>query len=119
MRVLVVPCTVYEVQGTTRNAVEFYIKPVISSTSGTVCKDSSTPRIKKCTRSSRACESRTNSTQGRYSWHSLRRPRSSSALAAAFNPLAGDVAAFRRKFLIYYHIKLRKTMFRFFSFHRD
>ena len=37
--------------------------------------------INPSTRSSRAWESRTNSTQGHCSWHSLRRPRSSSALA--------------------------------------
>ena len=37
--------------------------------------------VNPSTRSSRAWESRTNSTQGHCSWHSLRRPRSPSALA--------------------------------------
>ena len=37
--------------------------------------------VNPSTHSSRAWESRTNSTQGHCSWHSLRRPRSPSALA--------------------------------------
>ena len=68
-------------------------------------------------RSSRAWESRTNSTQGHCSWHSLRRPRSSSALATRPDaPQATQTSiAF---FLFYYYSKLMENRVSLFSFHR-
>jgi hypothetical protein len=80
---------------------------------------SSTPKINPSTRSSRpssrAWESRTNSTQGHCSWHSLRRPRSSPTLAAMPGLVNGDEQPSRSSFF-YYHTKLTRNRVSLFSF---
>jgi len=71
--------------------------------------------VNPSTRSSRAWESRTNSTQGHCSWHSLRRPRSSSALAATPSLVNAGLAASVLRFLLLHKIDEKPCFALFFS----
>ena len=57
--------------------------------------------VNPSTRSSRTWESRTNSTQGLCSWHSLRSPRSSSALRR--RPVSSALATQHSVLLVFYY----------------
>jgi hypothetical protein len=84
--------------------------------------------VNPSTRSSRTWESRTNSTQGYCSWHRLRRPRNSSALATRPGLVSADRSPLCSSSFFYYYTKLtgnRVSLFFFlrnrvplFSFHR-
>ena len=75
--------------------------------------------VNPSTRSSRAWESRTNSTQGHCSWHSLRRPLSSSALATRPGLVSADRSALCSSSFFYYYTKLMGNRVSLFSFLRN